>query len=47
MRCADIWLDRDLQWPGLTSGKRGRTPLFSDAAIQFCLTAFEVLAKRA
>ena len=33
-----IWLDRDLQWSGLASGKRGRTPLFSDAAIQFCLT---------
>ena len=23
---------------GQASGKRGRTPLFSDAAIQFCLT---------
>ena len=33
-----IWLDRDLQWPGMASGKRGRTPTFSDAAIQFCLT---------
>ena len=33
-----IWLDRDLQWPGLASGKRGRPSLFSDAAIQFCLT---------
>ena len=33
-----IWLDRDLQWSGLASGQRGRTPLFSDAAIQFCLT---------
>ena len=33
-----VWLDRDLQWSGLASGKRGRTPLFSDAAIQFCLT---------
>lgn len=33
-----IWLDRDLQWLRLVSGKRGRTPLFSEAAIQFCLT---------
>lgn len=33
-----IWLDRDLQWSGIATGKRGRTPTFSDAAIQFCLT---------
>lgn len=33
-----IWLDCDLQWSGVVSGKRGRTPTFSDAAIQFCLT---------
>jgi hypothetical protein len=33
-----IWLDRNLQWSGLASGKRGRPSLFSDAAIQFCLT---------
>ncbi len=33
-----IWLERDLQWSGMASGKRGRTPTFSDAAIQFCLT---------
>ena len=33
-----IWLDRDLQWTGMASGKRGRPSLFSDAAIQFCLT---------
>ena len=32
-----IWLDSDLQWSGLANGKRGRTPLFSDAAIHFCL----------
>jgi Transposase DDE domain len=34
-----IWLDRDLQWSGLASSKRGRPSLFSDAAIQFCLTS--------
>ena len=33
-----IWLDRALQWSGLANGKSGCTPLFSDAAIQFCLT---------
>lgn len=33
-----IWLDHDLQWSGVASGKRDRTPTFSDAAIQFCLT---------
>ena len=33
-----ICLDRDMQWHGAPSDKRGRTPTFSDAAIQFCLT---------
>lgn len=33
-----IWLDRDMNWNGAPLGKRGRTPTFSDAAIQFCLT---------
>jgi len=33
-----IWLDRDMNWHGSPLGKRGRTPTFSDAAIQFCLT---------
>lgn len=33
-----IWLDRDMQWSSSASGKRGRAPTFSDAAIQFCLT---------
>ena len=33
-----IWLDSDLQWLGLASGKRCRPSLFSDAATQFCLT---------
>ncbi|UTH73052.1 IS5 family transposase [Chromobacterium sp. IIBBL 290-4] len=33
-----IWLDRDMRWHGSAVGKRGRTPTFSDAAIQFCLT---------
>lgn len=33
-----IWLDRDMRWHASAPGKRGRTPTFSDAAIQFCLT---------
>lgn len=32
-----IWLDRDMAWFAGKSGKRGRNPTFSDAAIQFCL----------
>ena len=33
-----VWLDKDMQWFAAASGKRGRSPKFSDAAIQFCLT---------
>ena len=33
-----IWLDKDMQWLAPPSGKRGRNRIFSDAAIQFCLT---------
>ena len=33
-----IWLDKDMQWYAQASGKRGRQQLFSDAAIQFCLS---------
>ncbi|MBM5570020.1 hypothetical protein GM173_00330 [Deefgea chitinilytica] len=33
-----IWLDPTLKWTAEPSGKRGRNPTFSDAAIQFCLT---------
>ena len=33
-----VWLDRDMQWHGQPTGRRGRSPTFSDAAIQFCLT---------
>ncbi len=32
-----LWIDKDMKWVGAPSGKRGRTPTFSDAAIQFCL----------
>lgn len=33
-----MWLDESMQWLGTPSGKRGRSPTFSDAAIQFCLS---------
>lgn len=33
-----VWLDKDMTWFAAASGKRGRSPKFSDAAIQFCLT---------
>jgi hypothetical protein len=33
-----IWLDKRMVWFAAASGKRGRSPKFSDAAIQFCLT---------
>lgn len=33
-----IWLDEGISWFAASSGKRGRSPQFSDAAIQFCLT---------
>ena len=33
-----VWLDKRVCWFAAASGKRGRSPKFSDAAIQFCLT---------
>ncbi len=33
-----VWLDKGMQWLAPATGKRGRQPTFSDAAIQFCLT---------
>lgn len=33
-----LWLDERMQWLGKPNGKRGRSPTFSDAAIQFCLS---------
>lgn len=33
-----MWLDQSMQWLGAPSGKRGRSPTFSVAAIQFCLS---------
>lgn len=32
-----LWIDKDMGWAGVPSGKRGRSPSFPDAAIQFCL----------
>lgn len=33
-----IWLDPTMNWHGQASDKRGRSPTFSDQAIQFCLS---------
>ena len=32
-----IWLDKDMMWLANRAGRPGRLPVFSDAAIQFCL----------
>lgn len=32
-----IWLDKDMTWLAAKAGRNGRPPVFSDAAIQFCL----------
>jgi hypothetical protein len=32
-----IWLDKDMEWIAPKAGRPGRPPIFSDAAIQFCL----------
>lgn len=32
-----IWLDKDMVWLAAKAGRPGRPPVFSDAAIQFCL----------
>ena len=33
-----IWLDRGMAWLAPHEGRRGRPSVFSDAAIQFCLS---------
>jgi hypothetical protein len=33
-----IWLDKEMAWLAPHEGRRGRPPVFSDAAIQFCLS---------
>jgi hypothetical protein len=33
-----IWLDLDMAWALPPTGKRGRQPRYSDAAVQTCLT---------
>lgn len=32
-----VWLDKDMVWLAPKAGRMGRPPVFSDAAIQFCL----------
>ena len=33
-----IWFDPDMPWAAKPTGKRGRQPVYSDAAVQTCLT---------
>lgn len=33
-----IWFDPDMAWAAKPTGKRGRQPVYSDAAVQTCLT---------
>ena len=33
-----VWFDAGMEWLSAPTGKRGRQPVFSDAAIQACLT---------
>lgn len=33
-----IWLDPNMRWHGQPNGKRGRNQMFSDQAVQFCLS---------
>ena len=33
-----IWFDPGMAWAAQPTGKRGRQPIYSDAAIQTCLT---------
>jgi len=33
-----IWFDPDMVWAAKPTGKRGRQPDYSDAAVQTCLT---------
>jgi Transposase DDE domain len=33
-----VWLDKEMQWLAPPTGKRGRNPTFTDAAIEFCLS---------
>jgi hypothetical protein len=36
--CLLIWLDREMEWLAPKRGRPGRPEIFSDAAIQFCLS---------
>ena len=33
-----VWFDPDMAWVATPTGKRGRPPIYSDPAIQTCLT---------
>lgn len=32
-----VWIDKEMAWNGVPTGKHGRSKTYSDAAIQFCL----------
>lgn len=32
-----VWLDKDMIWLAPRAGRHGCSPVFSDAAVQFCL----------
>lgn len=40
-----IWIEKDMSWRAPHDGRPGRPPVFSDAAIQFCLS-IKILFKR-
>ena len=37
-RSLTIWFDPDMAWAAKPTGKRGRQPVYSNAAVQTCLT---------
>ncbi|SER73700.1 Transposase DDE domain-containing protein [Giesbergeria anulus] len=41
-----VWFDKGMAWFAAASGKRWRSPKFSDAAIQFCLTEQPRVSRR-
>lgn len=41
-----IWLDRDMVWLAPKGGRNGRPPVFTNAAIQFCLMVKVLLGCR-
>jgi hypothetical protein len=38
LACVRGWFDPEMNWDAAPTGKRGRQPTYSDAAVQSCLT---------